>query len=458
MNDDFESRILEKIGERSLIADGDTGIVAVSGGADSVCLLHILDRFGRDHGLRLKVVHVHHGIRGKEADRDADFAAGLAAGLGLPCRVVYTDIPKLAKEQGMSLEEAGRLERYRILREEKEKEGAAWIALAHHLDDRVETVIFNMLRGSGLRGLRGILPLQGDLIRPLISVERSEIESWLRTRDISWCEDSTNLDTDYTRNRIRHRIIPEMLKVNAGAKEHILRLAEDAERRYEVVRAEAAALLGEAEVSGTDIFISDTVYEGCTSPDVKEELLLQALGMLAGRRKDISEKHIRILQELRENETGKRVSLPYGLEGIRSYNGLLVRKREDAEEKGEVRSQRLRILRRAYIPGEELPRDERTVMVDADSLHGEPVLRTPKEDDRIVIDSAGHTKPLKRFFTDRKVAAHLRDSWPVVSDDNGVLWIVGLRLGEHCKIKESTRKTVILSVAEETEEGGGPWT
>ena len=457
MYDDLESRILEMIRERSMIADGDTGIVAVSGGADSVCLLHILNDLGRERGLRLKVVHVHHGIRGEEADRDADFAAGLAAELGIPCKVIFTDIPKLAEEQGMSLEEAGRIERYRILREEKEKEGAAWIALAHHLDDRVETVIFNMLRGSGLRGLRGILPVQGDLIRPLISVERSEIEAWLRARDISWCEDSTNQDTEYTRNRIRHRIIPEMLKVNAGAKEHILRLAEDAEQRYEVIRAEAAALLGEAEVSGSEIFIPDNIFEKCTSSDVEEELLLQVLGTLAGRRKDISERHVVSLCELRGNDTGKRVSLPYRLEGIRSYEGLLVRKTGDAKEKEGHSSKKLQILRRAYIPGEEVPRDEKTVMIDADSLRGEPVLRTPEEEDRIVIDSAGHTKSLKRFFTDRKIAAHLRDSWPVVSDDNGVLWVVGLRLSEHCKITESTRETVILSIGEEKQERDGLW-
>ena len=455
MYDDFELRIHENIRKRSLISYGDTGIAAVSGGADSVCLIHILDRLREEFGLRLRIVHVHHGIRGAEADRDAAFVEELAGKLGIPCRIIRADIPGLAREQGMSLEEAGRMERYRLLREEKEAEGAAWIALAHHMDDRVETVVFNMLRGSGLRGMRGILPLQGDLIRPLIYTERHEIEEWLKQKNISWCEDSTNQDINYTRNRIRHMIIPEMLRVNDGAREHIIRLAEDAEQRYEYVRKTAEELLEEAAGNpaypdpGSEIMINDSIYDRAVLPDVEEELLLQVLERLAGRRKDISARHIVSLKELRGNETGKRISLPYELEGVRLYDGLLVRKKNSVSENINGRGKRLQILRRAYIQGEEIPRDEQTVMLDAECICGEPVLRTPEEGDRIVIDSEGHTKSLNRFFRDRRIPAHLRDTWPVAADEKGVLWVVGLRLSEHCKVTEKTVEAVILSCAEE---------
>jgi tRNA(Ile)-lysidine synthase len=196
--------------KHDMLPKGGTILAAVSGGADSMCLLHVLINLSARYDLRIEAAHFNHMLRGDESDRDERFVLGECEKLGVPCHVGRGDVSAYARESGMGTEEAGRKLRYDFFYETAKKIGASRIATAHNGDDNCETVIMNMLRGTGLTGLCGIPPVRGIVIRPLLTVTRSGIEEYLRENNIPHVEDSTNRSDDYTRNRIRHRVIPAL--------------------------------------------------------------------------------------------------------------------------------------------------------------------------------------------------------------------------------------------------------
>ena len=460
-----EQKVLAYIREQHMIPAGSTGILAVSGGADSVCLLHILHRLSAELDIRLAVCHVNHGIRGEEAARDAEFVRQEAERLGLPCRIYLRDVPMLAAQEGLSTEEAGRKVRYECLREYKEEMHADWIALAHQREDQIETILFHILRGTGLRGLRGIRPVQGDRIRPLLEISRQEIEAWLGAENLGYCTDSTNLESDYARNRIRNRILPEVEKINTGAGEHLLALAREAEELYDIQEAAVWMLRSqcsfrteegqwlsygewmavEDQVRVAAVLVPESVLQSVDSE--LGELFLQEAERLTGHRKDLTRRHISLVRELFHKETGKRIDLPYGLTAVRTYDGVELRigreGRDDAEEDvPRLRGRKVSVIiqKREYQLGEPIPDGTERVLMDAAAVRGEPVLRRPKQGDTFVVNADGGRKSLGRFFTDRKIPAEEREEYPVVADDAGILWILGLRLSENCRVGENTRE------------------
>lgn len=218
-----------------LIRPGDGVVVGLSGGPDSVFLLYALHTLQPRMGFTLRAVHVHHGIRGAEADRDESFSEKLCAKLDIPFQAVHVAAPTYAAQHGLSLEEAARILRYEALEAARQQLGqtrAAWIAVAHHLDDQAETVLHNLVRGAGLRGLAGMENRRNHVIRPLLSIKREDILKWLKQYDIPYVTDSTNADPHYTRNRIRSTVLPELREINPEASAHI---------------AHSAALLREAD-------------------------------------------------------------------------------------------------------------------------------------------------------------------------------------------------------------------
>ena len=223
------------IDKNQLICPGDGVVVGLSGGPDSVFLLYALHTLQARMGFTLRAVHVHHGIRGAEADRDEAFSAELCAKLAVPFQVEHVAAPAYAAQHGLSLEEAARILRYEALeaaRQQLTQAPAAWIAVAHHLDDQAETVLHNLVRGAGLRGLAGMENRRNHVIRPLLSIKREDILKWLEQNNIPYVTDSTNADPHYTRNRIRSTVLPELREINPEASAHI---------------AHSAALLREAD-------------------------------------------------------------------------------------------------------------------------------------------------------------------------------------------------------------------
>lgn len=224
-------RYIEK---NQLIRPGDGVVVGLSGGPDSVFLLYALHMLQARMSFTLRAVHVHHGIRGAEADRDELFSAELCAKLHIPFQAVHVAAPAYAAQQGLSLEEAARILRYEALETARQQltTPTAWIAVAHHLDDQAETVLHNLVRGAGLRGLAGMENRRNHVIRPLLSIKREDILKWLEQNKIAYVTDSTNADPHYTRNRIRSTVLPELREINPEASAHI---------------AHSAALLREAD-------------------------------------------------------------------------------------------------------------------------------------------------------------------------------------------------------------------
>ena len=474
----MEKKVLSYIRERNMIPQGSSGILAVSGGADSVCLLHVMHRLSDELRLRLTVCHVIHGIRGEEAEEDAAFVSDEAKRLGLECRIFRRNVPALAEEQRLSPEEAGRLARYDCLEKLKAELSADWIAVAHQNDDQAETILFHILRGTGLRGLRGIEPVQGDRVRPLLCVSREEIEAWLRAEGLRWRTDSTNLESEYARNRLRNVVFPELCRINAGAKVHFLLLAKEAEELYDIQEAGVERLRRRCLYRMADGTVCPPQEKGIGQrtmeveiPDaatlseskaVLGEFVMQELACLAGQRKDITRKHIDAVTALFEKETGKQVDLPYGLEAVRSYTGVCLRTGQrnqesvscdQSTEEGDAlgsgvgnTGKKLVVARHVYRVGEDIPAGEDRKLIDAAAVKGTPVLRTPRPGDRIVIDASGGSKALNRFFTDQKIPREERTKWPVVADDEKILWVVGLRLSACCKVTEKTGEVYLLRI------------
>ena len=225
----------------SMLTAGSRVLCAVSGGADSMCLLHWLSELRETYQITLFAAHYEHGLRGEESLRDAEFTKAQCTDLGIPCVVEHGDVAAFAASQRIGIEDAARTMRYRFLEETADKLGCERIATAHNLNDNAETVLMNLCRGAGTRGLAGIPPVRGRIIRPLLQTDRKEIEAYLDERGIDHIEDSSNYSDDYTRNRIRHQVIPLMEEENPSFLKSVGRMAE-------LVREDDACLCREAEM------------------------------------------------------------------------------------------------------------------------------------------------------------------------------------------------------------------
>lgn len=302
-------------------------VAGVSGGADSVCLIIVLCNIIKKYGLdmELTAVHINHGIRGAEADRDEAFTRNLCDSLKVPLVVKAVDVPKLAREGGLSEEEAGRKARYEIFGELAGDDGR--IAVAHHMDDEAETVLMNMFRGCGLKGAGGISPVRDNIIRPFLCVSRSEIEDYLKSIGQAYVTDSTNLSCDYTRNRLRNDIIPLIRSsFNSNITEKLCDMAEEMRAAEEYMEKQAEAL--KAEVCSFDMSFAG---KRCTINAerlksvprvIQSRIIAGVLAKLAGSSKDIYRKHIEAVLELMDMQAGKEIHLPYGITAVRSCNGV----------------------------------------------------------------------------------------------------------------------------------------
>lgn len=219
---EFIDRIRETVSRYGMISKGETVCVGLSGGADSVSLLFALKKLGGELGFKVRAVHINHGLRGEESERDMRFCERICGELGIDIEVRRLNLAA-EKEKHESLEERARKARYKAF---AEAAGEDRLATAHNLNDNAETVLLNLMRGTGLKGLCGIPPKRGNIIRPLIRCSRAEVEEYCRANGLSYVTDSTNLSDDYTRNKVRHGIIPEMLKITPALPDVISRMAE----------------------------------------------------------------------------------------------------------------------------------------------------------------------------------------------------------------------------------------
>lgn len=466
------SRIVDKVNnfieDNHMINSGDRIVLGLSGGADSVCLLLLLLDVSSKYGYGSKdiyAVHINHMIRGQEADDDEKFAMDLCHKKGVEFVSFKKDIKAYSEELGMSIEEAGRKYRYECFNKVAKKYNCNKVAVAHNKNDMAETVIFNMLRGTGLKGMAGMQPVRENVIRPILDITRDEILEYLKEKNQTYRNDSTNDGVDYDRNKIRHIILPAMMDINAGALKHICQMALEAGNSYSYIHELAMEDydgLSEDDDLGKTVTLD--VNELCkVSPVLQEHLIHEAIGDVAGRKKDITRRHVMSVVGLLYQDTGKQIELPYDIRARRSYDSIIISNKSSSVEDYSVKitppavynipgqgSIEFKII--DYTPDIEISKKIYTKMLDYGKIKSTLCLRTPSEGDYIVIDAKGRTKKLSRVFIDNKIDREKRVSWPVLACGQSIIWAVGLRFSEEFKIDNNTKKILYMSYRGKGEE------
>jgi tRNA(Ile)-lysidine synthase len=457
-------KVQSYIKEYQMLREGDWILIGLSGGADSMALAHLLVRMSRERQLHLLAVHVNHGIRGAEALRDQRTVEEFCTQQGIPCRVFCYDVPEVARKRRIGEEEAGRLCREQAfeeaassLLEDAQKEATAiHIALAHNQNDLAETMLHHLARGSGLKGLTGILPVNGAKIRPVLCLTREEIEVYCRECRIAFVTDSTNLQDDYTRNRIRHRVLPALVEeVNLETIPHMAQSARQILEAEDYISRHASDLLMRQQHLEDGYLLGPSFFG--EPPIIKKYALMQALKELSGTQKDFAAVHIRDVLGLFDRQVSKKVMLPCQLEACRMYGGVAITRRkkelfqtckEDCPDQkqwellpGEPLSCPLGEFSTNIFSyhGEKIEEKKYTKWFDYDKIINSMVVRTRRSGDFLVIDQEGRHKTLGRCFIDGKIPSAERDTIPLLACGSEVLWIVGGRINERYKIQADTR-------------------
>ena len=439
-----------------MLERGDCVIVAVSGGADSVCLLDILSTLRETLGIELVVAHFDHGLRPDEDEYETDFVNSLAA--SFDCNFVTKKAGPSLNPEGASLEETARDIRYRFFNEVKAQFSAQKIATGHNLNDQAETVLMRLLRGSGPSGLSGIPPVRDThIIRPLIEVTRREIESYLSGRGLSHITDSSNSETKHLRNEIRLNLLPQLEKYQP-------RIVEILGRTAGITREENTWLEGKAERwikkwaetgSDNENALPLSRFKGLPEP-LKNHVLRQALKTTAGSLRRVSLLHIQAIKQIASGSRPQaEVTLPSAFVAKREYGRLIFLKSKpekpepfcyiidapgafDLETSGST--MKLEEVERKALP--KLTTDPWTACLDADLITYPLMLRNFRAGDRFVPLGMTGRKKLKNFFIDMKIPSHIRERIPILTRENEPIWVCGLRIDDRYKVTSKT-KTVL---------------
>lgn len=444
-------KVFEYIRQYHMINAGEKVVVGVSGGADSLCLLFVLKEYMRQVDFDMMVVHVEHGIRGQESLEDAAFVEQICQKEGLPYRCVSCLVPEIAGREGLGLEEAARKVRYEAFEQIKSEFGADKVAVAHNKNDQAETMLFQMVRGSGLKGACGISPVRGCIIRPLLDVTREEIEGYLKGRKLTWRTDSTNHDLEYTRNCLRHRILPELIsEVNTKSVEHLALLGEELRRvqEYMETSAEAAA---EGFIKKENNGITVDIDEFRQQPEVlRGYLLKEALRRDGCSLKDITRKHITQMEQLTEGQSGRQMDLPGGWAAGREFGKLRIWKKTEEDIFREIVRPEIpgeTVLKgESYVfrvfpyCGENIPQKIYTKWFDYDKIGSDLVLRTRQPGDFLTVDSRGSRKKLKSYFIEEKISLRERRNVLLLAKGSEIIWVTGHRISETYKVSDQTKK------------------
>ena len=476
-------RIEKFIQKYHMLTCGDKVIAGVSGGADSVCLFLMLLEVREKIGFDLIAVHVHHGLRGEAADQDQRFVEALCEQHRIPLEIFRVNLESIAKKRKQSLEEAGRMVRREAFDSVCKKYGGNKIALAHHQNDNAETLLWNLSRGTGLDGLGGIRPVNGKFIRPLLCMNRKEIEEYLAKRKQSYCIDETNAGTDYTRNKLRHLVLPILEEqVNSAAVRHMNETMEQIWELQEYMQEQVEAAYQECVQEHFEkacwIQIQQKSFE--TFPElIKKMVIRKGMEQVGGKKRDLSHKHVDVMMELMNKQVGRTLDLPYEMHAKRNYEGIRLEKQRTysfgEEKKAEIMQECMSELN---IPGEtiladrnlklrckilekpknlsikDIPQKIYTKWFDYGIIKSSLYIRTRQAGDTIVIDEKGHQKKLKNWFVDEKIPKEVRDSHLLLAENNEILWVLGHRMSQAYQVKQSTKWILQIEVETYKSDGG----
>lgn len=465
-------KVSSYVAKYHMLSAGDIVVAGVSGGADSVCLLLVLYALQKEIPFSLSVVHVNHLIR-PEAGQDAAFVEDLCKRLGVSFHLVEKDVAGIAAKEGISTEEAGRQVRYAAFEEvllgkvPAKEEGRARIAVAHSLNDRAETMLFHLFRGSGLAGLSSIRPVRKgegkpDIIRPLLCLTRKEIEDFLTGRGMSWCTDSTNAEDTYTRNRIRHHILPYAEKEIAGGVVTNMGYAADIlSETADFVQAETKKAYEECRVlqgGETGREALNVARLLTRHPLIQKETILYCLGRVMAARKDITHVHVEDILSLFNKSGNREVYLPKGIRVRREYEQVIFEKIDPAQKNLPKRSRHIVLPK----PGEaslqirlsekqtveftvltcekslNIPQNQCTKWFDYDKIEKSLEIRTRQTGDYLTFNQALSRKSIQDYMVEEKIPKNDRDNIWLLAEENHILWVMGHRISSYYKINENT--------------------
>ena len=455
---------VKKIIERyNMFSPGDRVLVGVSGGPDSVCLLHILNRCRKEMALSLHIVHINHGIRKRESKREEKFVSHLAGRMSLPITVKSLDVPSYARKKRLTIEEAARDMRYSVFEQLAGKLNAKKIALGHTASDQVETVLMHLLRGSGPQGLSGIPPVRKlgstAIVRPLIEVNRKEILNYLKKNNLTFCLDSSNRKTEYFRNKVRLKLLPLLRKnYNENIDGALLRLSEILKEENAYWERVVERVLGKIVSWEAEKILIDFKKFLRYNVIVQRRVLYRLFGGI------VSLSQIEAIRNLAQKSSqGKRIYLGRRF-SVRKEGNLLIFS-SSPERRFKKFNYPLRVPGKNEIEGLNLTLNTRivdfypvseketnTAYFDVDKINFKKLLlRNRREGDRFRPFGLRGTKKLSDFFIDRKIPRRLRDRVPLLVEGEDILWVVGIRRADKARITEDTKKILEVRVLREEE-------
>ncbi|MBR6102056.1 MAG: tRNA lysidine(34) synthetase TilS [Ruminococcus sp.] len=433
-------KVKSTIEKYSMLSEGDPVLCGLSGGADSTALLLCLYELG----CNVSACHINHGLRGEEADRDEQFCRELCERLGVPFTAVRIDVRAFVAETGKSVEEAARELRYREFA--KLTEGR--LATAHTLSDSLETALFNLARGTGAKGLCGIPPVRGEIIRPLIECTRAEVEAFLAERGQSFVTDSTNLTDEYTRNRLRHGAVPVLKGINPAAEQAFLRLSESLSADDEYLFREAERLLSEAR--------GKHGYTVKTLAQAEQPVLSRAVMLLLSER-SLPYDTARVTELCGMIRKGQgRVTLSRDICALASQGEFRIAEPEkpvtdeikavpDCEFELTGKTVSLRIIKNAHS-GNKVHKMFTYIALDYDKIKGELAVRTRRAGDSIRLAGRGCTKSIKKLFSEQ-IPLEKREAVLLLCDSEGVIAVEGIGAAERCAPDENTENILCFQVS-----------
>lgn len=420
--------------EYDMLPRGSKVLCAVSGGADSICLLHLLHSLSAEGGFQVAAAHYHHGMRGEAADADAAFVEHFCKERNIPCVVERGDVYGEAARRGLGVEETGRELRYEFLRRTAEQLGCDRIATAHNADDNLETLLLHLTRGAGLHGLAGIPPRRGDLVRPLLTTPRADIESYLEAHHLAHVEDCTNTDERYARNRLRRQVIPVLRELNPRLTERSVETMGYLRADNDYLNAQAAMACSHARWAEDDLVI-EAHYIAELPAAIAPRAARRLLEMTGDGNTDCSAAHLKAVVELAVGDDPSAVAfLPNGRLAQRVYKELLITTQSDnpvmtpcpLNTNGETTPEGTdwRCTCRAVVcPPTEKQKPHAWYL--SQEAQGPLVLRPRQTGDELALPGRD-TKTLKKWMIDEKIPRRDRDRIPVLADERGVLAAAGL--------------------------------
>ncbi|MCC0647601.1 tRNA lysidine(34) synthetase TilS [Clostridioides sp. ZZV15-6598] len=454
-------KVLSTINKHNLIQKGDKIVLGLSGGPDSVCLLHVLNRLKKDFNIEIYAAHLNHQIRGIEAQKDALYVSKLCEDMGIVFFVKSINVPKYCENEGLSLEEGARKLRYEMFYEIKDKIKANKIAIGHNLNDQAETVMMRIMRGTGLKGLKGIDYIRDNcIIRPILDVERRDIEEYCKAYNLNPRIDKTNLENIYTRNKIRLDLLPYMKdNFNSNVIESIVRMSNSLKSDNDYIEKEAEAKFREVsnikEKSFVEINLEDFI---CLHDAIKVRVLRNSIKHILGDTNFVDQRHIEDIMSLEsDSKVNKMITLPRNIFVYRKKDSIILTNEEIVTEEiefyynipsnGFIKIKELKQIIETQVMSidryKSMKLDNSSKGFDFNKVKGGIVIRSRRQGDKIKL--AVGSKKVKDLFIDLKIPREERCKIPIITDSEGIICVGDYKISENYKIDESTKEVLKIN-------------